>query len=553
MNTAIAKAMFREQFQRTLPILILSLGISTVPCIILYTVRRAIEHISRIAVTADEELAVSAIFLAHAVGIIGLLYCHSDERDIKLNMPNYLLRLPIRTFDLNVYRMGYGLLFVGAIGIGSSSVYYLLFGQEMEAIFPFWTPILYGITMFAFLQALAWCIGGSGFGVILTALTIHLLVDGLIFDFDSELGDLSGYMTVDALSLIAISFLVAYAGVRTRRREGLNITRMLGPLSSMIDRDRGVDRPPFASPDEAMRWFEWRRQGRMLPVFALFGAIVFSIYALFQLPNALFERYSWNSAMTVYSVTVVMGFYTALGSTALFFGAYSFFQNQRIQLGPQKTFLFIRPVSTKNLASARIAATLRSVLISIPPFAVVCAITVFFAARSNDNDPNGLPGFVQEHIGLDGAAIAILLLLGIITAIWCVQWFGNLLAFGTIFTVGAWVYITIVALKSLLTETESLFESEVFATNAVLICALVCAFLFYLAHRRGLLETKNFFIALAASPFLAAGFWTFFNWDNIQYGEPYAYAHLAEIIPFAVLPLAPLATVPLIMHFARHR
>ena len=51
----------------------------------------------------------------------------------------------------------------------------------------------------------------------------------------------------------------------------------------------------------------------------------------------------------------------------------------------------------------------------------------------------------------------------------------------------------------------------------------------------------------------AAGFWTFLNWDNIQYGEPYDYAHLAEIISFAVLPIAPLVTVPLLMHYARHR
>ena len=81
----------------------------------------------------------------------------------------------------------------------------------------------------------------------------------------------------------------------------------------------------------------------------------------------------------------------------------------------------------------------------------------------------------------------------------------------------------------------------------------VCAFLFYLAHRRGLLETKNLFIALAAMPFLAAGWVTFTYLGNLHHGQPHDFPQLAEVMPFAVLPLAPLATVPLIMHFARHR
>lgn len=547
MNIAIGKAMLREQFQRTQLILILSLGIGAVPCLILYVVRRFEAAVSGGAVMPDTELAVFSIFWAYLVGILGLLYCHSDARDIELNIPSYLLRLPVRTFDLVLFRMGYGLLCVALIGIWGSGVQYLLFGEKMEVIFTFWTPMLIGVTAFALLQALAWCIGGSGFGVIVTALIINLLVDWLVFDFDSELGDMTGTMTGDAVSLVAISFLAAYVGVRTRRREGFDVSRALGPLFSIFARDRGVDRAPFASPEEAMRWFEWRRQGRMLPTIVLCGSIVFSIIALAQLPAALSGQYPWNTAMTIYSVAIAMAFYTALGATALFFGSYTFFQNQRIQLGAQKTFLFIRPVSTKDLASARIAATLRSVLITVPPFVIVCAITVFFAARSDDL--NGFPGFVQERIGLEGAAIAVLLLLGFTAAIWCAQWFGNILASLAILA-GPAILFSILFEAGIVSEaTGNIYTARIFSAIAI----PGCVYLFYLAHRRGHLKTKHALIAVATLPFLLTGWFTFMNWDNILNAEPYEFTRIAHILPFAILPILPFATVPLIMQYARHR
>lgn len=253
--------------------------------------------------------------------------------------------------------------------------------------------------------------------------------------------------------------------------------------------------------------------------------------------------------MTVYGVAAAFAFYFGPGIAAVFCGAYSFFQNQRIQLGPLKTFLFIRPVSTKDLASARIAGTLQSVLISIPPIVVTCAIAVFIAARSNN--PDGLPGFVHEHMGLGGVAIAILLLLAFLAALWSIQWFGNILAFGAIFYVGVMAFYMVAEFESFRSYMY-MYLREIFRA-AILVAYLVCAFLFYLAHRRGLLETKNLYIALAAMPFLAAGWFTFLNLGNLQHGQPYDFAQLAEVMPFAILPIAPIATVPLIMHFARHR
>ena len=576
MNAAIPKAMFREQFKRTLPILVLCLGIVSVANLLLFLVQGIDERVTGGSVSPDEGSAVAIAVLAwvYVLGILMLLYRDGDASDVKLDMPAYLLRLPIRTFDLILWRMGYGLLFVAAIGVWSSGLHYLLFGTgmlyflffgtQMETTFAFWTPMLYGVTVFAFFQALAWCIGGSGFGVLLTALATIVLAGW--FDFEYEPGQMSGYMSVDVLAWLAVCFLVAYAGVRIRRREGFDISGTLATLSSVFARDRGVDRRPFASP-EAMRWFEWRRQGRMLPVLALCGAIAFLIIFLRWMP---FDAAQGPSAMTVYSVAVAFAFYLGLGIAAVSCGGYNLFQNQRIQLGPLKAFLFIRPVSTKDLAHARISATLRSTLISLAPFAIVCAIAIFFVARSDPQE--GLPAFVQGHIGLGGAAIAILLLLGYLGALWCLQWSGNIVAIGSIIAAGAGIFTVIVgvgwiilfafpALEAALTEMETkmapIIESKIFETIALLVITLVsalaCAFLFRLAHRRDLLERKSLVMALAAFPFLVAGFSMLQNLDAIDSGQPYDLGHLTGIIPFAILAILPLATVPLVMNFARHR
>ncbi len=78
--------------------------------------------------------------------------------------------------------------------------------------------------------------------------------------------------------------------MRTRRREGFDISRILGALPSIFARDRGVDCPPFTSPEEAMRWFEWRRQSRMLPVLVCGVSIFFVITILNLVDNMLVRK-----------------------------------------------------------------------------------------------------------------------------------------------------------------------------------------------------------------------------------------------------------------------
>ncbi len=91
MSLSIATAMLREQFQRTLPIVLVGLVVSTALCLLQYMVAVWEGRVS------DADGSPEMVIMPIGLVIIALLYCHSDERDLKMTMPTFLLRLPVRT------------------------------------------------------------------------------------------------------------------------------------------------------------------------------------------------------------------------------------------------------------------------------------------------------------------------------------------------------------------------------------------------------------------------------------------------------------------------
>ena len=545
MSLSIATAMLREQFQRTLPIVLVGVVVSTVLCLLQYV---TLAWEGRVSVAdGSPEMVIIPIGLV----VIALLYCHSDERDLKMTMPAFLLRLPVRTIDLVAWRMSYGLLCVGVIAIWSSGVQYLAFGTAVEAHFAFWTPFLIATTMFAVLQALAWSFGGNGILALLVGEPVVLLFAiWLGWELPTQPFDPSRFTAARVLSTLAASYLVAYAGVRIRRHDGLDLSAIPTGLFSRLARHRDVDRPPFASPEEAMRWFEWRRQARMLPVLVLAGSLFLGSVVL-TLAGPSIGQSAWSMTLAVSGGLVSVAFLNTLGITAALFGAYCFFQNHRLQTGPQQTFLFIRPVSTKTLATARVVVALRSSVVSLVPLVLAYVVTVLFVARVDDS--TGMPAVIESSTGLGGLGVATVLLCGALAAVWCLQWFGNVAAFLSLLGVGSAVLWVISGFDDTRLRLDPASSPVLWIGTFLLFAG--CAYLFFAAFRRDLVEKRILVIALAALPFLFIGFSTLLSLDGYSDG---GYLRIwapirSRLLAFAVLPLAPLATVPLFMHLARHR
>ena len=541
MNLTIARALISAQFRRTLPILVCSMGIIGVFCAWAYILLQL-----RPNANAGDAAGVTmaGIVLAYILGVFMLLYCQSDASDLRLNMPAYLLRLPVRTTGLVALHMGYNLLFIAVLAIISSVLFHALFsGTYAEA--PFWVPLYIAVTVLACLQALAWCIGGTGMAVALTAFVLYILVNWLTFQFRDSMPDVLPYLNLVTLSVVGFAFVAACVGVALHRRGALDFGELLGRILPALRGRRASDQRPFASADQAMRWFDWRRQGRMLPFIAIPLSILTSTVAVARIGVSNVGEYPLRTLMAAYGETVVLYFYISLVFSAMFLGALFFFQNFRLQTGPQRAFLFIRPVTTKALASARVAGALRSVLVSMVPLAIAGAVAIVLAAWSTV--AGGLSGFVDQHMGIGGTVIALLSLIGIFAMVWCVQWFGAMVALFAL-----WLVSTIFVEVLDVFYPVNRVSYALWLTGAIAIAG--CAYLFYKAHQLGLLDRKSVRIGLIAWPLLAAGFLTRLIWGHLIDGQPYDFTYLSQtVFVAAALPIAPFATVPLIMHWARHR
>ncbi len=409
--------------------------------------------------------------------------------------------------------MSWGLLCVGVISIWSSGLQFLVFGGRGDA-FRVLVAVPDRDNDVAVLQALAWSFGGHGILALLVGEPVFLLFAiWLGWELPTQPFDASRYTATRVLATLAGAYLVAYAGVRIRRRDGLDISAIPTGLFSRLARHRDVDRPPFASPEEAMRWFEWRRQARMLPVLVLGGSLFLGSVALTVAGPGIGPS-AWSTTLVFASGRISVAFLNALGITAALFGAYCFFQNHRLQTGPQKTFLFIRPVSTKTLATARVVVALRSSVASLVPFVLAYVVTVLLMARVEDS--TGVPAVIESSTGLGGIGVAAVLLCGALAAVWCLQWFGNVAAFLSLLGAGTALLWVISGLDDTRLRLDPVSPPALWIGTFLLFAG--CAYLFYAAFRRDLVETRILLIALAALPFLLIGFSTLLSLDGYADG-----------------------------------
>jgi hypothetical protein len=344
--------------------------------------------------------------------------------------------------------------------------------------------------------------------------------------------------------------------LRTRRSARIDVDRILGALPSLFSGDRGVDRPPFASPEQAMRWFEWRRQSRLLPLIVFVTSMVLAFFILNIVHDIGFEPSTRAAMLAGYGETVAVAFYFGLLAGAVGFGAYCFFQNQRLQLSPLKSFLFTRPVSTKQLGQARIVVVLRSVVISMVPFLLVGAVAILLVIGNTEPTVFRSRLIVNENMDLGGVGITLCCLFGFAAIIWCYQWVGNLLALLSVLGIGSLIGLILVFIVDVEVSREEAFITACAFWLTACVSVAAGAYAFYQAFQRDLVEKKSMYIALATWPLLVAGFAVLLNPDQYFRGGGFSELslnHVGVILACAVLPIAPLATVPLVMQYARHR
>lgn len=551
MNLHAIRFLIWEQLTRTYRIWLGALAGVFATCLSSYIFLSRIENVSHLDVAAASQISIAGIALALSIYLLGLLFAHGDDQDLQLDMPRYLMRLPLNTSTLVFFRLGFDVLSVALLTGASMCIFVAFFDAQMEAEMPFLGFVMTFTSIVAALRTVAWTVGQSGtvfttFVSVTLYVTLNRILDALGWWPVRQ----DKIMVLFTFAVVTCSFLLSYLAVHTHRRGRLAILEDLGERFAGHRRRGQAELPPFASQDQALRWYESRRQARIYPglVFILFAGVFFigagKDIAHFIKP---YED-SLNLILIVIGEILFVTLYGSLIVATLLTGGIFLFQNYRAYGSGAKTFLFIRPASTSTLSSARIAAILKSLVVTFIP--VLALTTVVFIIDHGSTEASTFRTFINDYYGWDGVIIAILSLIGVMAAIWVGLWLGNLIAFLMLFALAT----MFLEYTPMFRETHELVRGIYGLRVTAVLSLIVVATLFIAAKRKGLLDARYLTAGFLATPLIALGFLMCLNLETLDQGGSMDYSYLTYSVPAALfLPLTPLLTVPLFMHWARHR
>jgi hypothetical protein len=216
-------------------------------------------------------------------------------------------------------------------------------------------------------------------------------------------------------------------------------------------------------------------------------------------------------------------------------------QNNRTQSAASNGFFFVRPLSTRDLATARLLAVLRSVGIGVGVIALVSAL------------------LLGPSLLFHGASLGMFIIACVLYAAFAfgLIWWGNVAAFGGLVAAVSLAVVGYIYAYHGVTGDWGFVENppndwHVWGWLGIMVLTLVGCVVH--AHRRDLINRRatiaatafwNLLLFLMLSKYfgLLPGSERFFGDPDLQ---PLSVAA-------AILGIAPFATVPLVMQWARHR
>lgn len=480
-----------------------------------------------------------------------LLLGSGDDQDLQFAVPGTQLRLPIATAKLVLVRLIYGTGVVAVLGLFNVTLMEAVFGENLRAwptyrAFPFAWPAIY-----LFCQAAACALGPLSLGTALAGILVAFTTfNGIFYGFEFHIYERDLY-TPGMMAAVALgSIVVAIAGVTLQRRGAYAFVNEIPTGFSLRRLGKRVHALRFNSPLHALRWFEWRRQAGRLPfAFVLLLMTIFpylySTNTFLALPG---DDYPPEVIAAVVGDLAMFSAYLALVIATFFATGMFFFQNYRMLTGSLRLFHFMRPASTRLLAQARLSAVFRAVRI-VTTFLVALALVTFYLALQTEERTAFRP-FIDQYWGWTGLGIAALSVAGVSAAVWVMLWLGNGLAY--------WMVASLCLLLFRYTPffshlPEHLRDSYAYWTAAALATA-VLAYMLWKVVREHLTNRQTFIAIALIAPLAAFGFRIVINWPTLSDGTSFQlFAPGSVEAAVALLAIAPFVTLPLSLHWARHR
>lgn len=277
--------------------------------------------------------------------------------------PPRLFRLPVRTRLLVSCPMLYGVLTVATIYAGWVLLVYLPLGIQLPLAWPglflttgmvFYQSIIWALAGFRLTRLIAISVAGTGL--------LGLAIIGSVRDIENSLHwPVRTAVTVTVLALTMIAYLGALLSVELQRHGGLRGWAWWRWPSRLLLVALPRRRRPFASPAGAQFWFEWRRNGVVLPCCVGFIVVVVAGPVLRSWGTTPGVTY-FTSCWLLLSPILLAGF------VGLGFGKPDFWSPD-LALQP---FLATRPLSSGALVRSKLNVALLSTVLS---WALVLVVT----------------------------------------------------------------------------------------------------------------------------------------------------------------------------------
>ena len=509
------------------------------------------------------ELFLGAAVMSLAGLGVGIPFSNYEDGKVPLGFLERSYRLPVRTWVLVTVHIGYALATTGLLCVLFLVSCLTLFSADKTIglgtigstpLSTLWDVAMLGaaaVAVYAVFQMWCWiaCRASTyiGLPLVLTG-TYATIVCAFWLNWVLGLGDQPS--TFFFASVAVLAFLTSLAIVRFDRRGGWSDVR--ARVNIELFKWAGRTKP-FTSAAAALRWHEWRRTGYILPVVAVIGVVGLMLAPLHGSP--VHDLLTGNGfTITRYDIqgAFVVLFYVPLGATACA-GLLGFALRYKDWESGQMLFNLTRPVGTQALAAARIRTGLRSVLLTLGFLlaAVGGLVLIDHVVRVHEIDL--IASLAEGRVSLGGAVLAITLGLYFALVVWTVYWLSPPLATAFVLVNGA---IAVSAAVLIGTRGEFggrnpfdiLWDTAIPALGLPLFVATVAGLA--TAWRRKLLS-RNAFVGSLCGLLACAAVGILVKEPSVA--EAKGDIPVLTILALATLPWIPLASVPLVLHYQRHR
>ena len=507
----------------------------------------------QVIILHNRQNVLEAFFPTVVVLTLVVLVSQGDVNDMQVSFPYRLFTLPVRTHVLVGCVLFTRLLAIGLLACVTLGVYYLWFAHTNDtrvhvlAFIPF---TFFFAVLTVCVQAILWWPGWP--------MPVRLAVAVLAC---VGLSVLPAYMqpparTVFFAAAILIAYAIAVAGATLDRR-GMNAPVAKWLLARIWQPAGRVT--PFKSRMHALLWYEWKTRGRMLPMLAVFvlALLTGSLLGVLGLEYRRLDlvtlgRRLFDTPLLVFYAFMVCPLFSVLLMGILLPGI-----GHKERVSGISIFTMTRPLSTRILAAAR----LRTEALSIGVMFILMTLIASTTSGTLMSTVESLIPAEVYDLPFSATIIVVCLLISHLAVCWTILWLGPVLL-GAYVLLGSLGAAIVVLSEHFLSSVfmNPFFEHPFFEQGHILWLpvvgfVLLAAWPFYAAYRRGLLTTRTLCMMAVAWPVISIGLVAYGVAVEapIGPGGGWVVPGTAVAAALALIPLLPLATVPLTMAWFRHR